>query len=230
MRLSTGVGQAVKQSDEALIRLSLEQGSQYFGKLVKRHSDYLFGLGMRLSGGNHAMAQDMSQQAFIKAFKYLASFDPKPPSLGADPSKRFRNWLTGIAVNCYSDLVKVEAKYNDIDQLGDIIQPKAAHSSEELSEFSAMVRSLSTEERQLVTLRFIYEYSIDEIAGMLGLKSGTVKSKLSRAVARLRKENSDEAAQSKEPEQNNVPSNATSGYSTSNGSSNRRAQLSEVSK
>lgn len=173
--------------DEELVRLTLQQGSQFFGKLVKRHSDYLFGLGMRLSGGNHAQAKDLSQQAFVKAFKYLASFNPKHQGLGSERSKRFRNWLTGIAVNCYSDLAKMEAKYTALgDQEADRL---IAHNGRtDLSEFAAMIRPLPVEERQLVTLRFVYEYSIDEISGMLGLKNGTVKSKLSRAVARLRGE------------------------------------------
>lgn len=186
-----------EQSDEALIRLTLEQGSQYFGNLIKRHSDYLFGLGMRLSAGNHAMAHDMSQQACFRAFKYLAKFNPTHPSLGSDPSKRFRNWLTGIAVNCYSDLAKTEAKYVGMnhDQLDSIELIQARNPHEGLSEFQAMIKSLGTQERQLITLRFVYEFSIDEIAGMLGLKPGTVKSKISRAVAKLRDQEQSEQVQ-----------------------------------
>lgn len=177
-----------EQSDEALIRLTLERGSQYFGKIVKRHSDYLYGLGMRLSNGNDAIAKDMSQQAFVNAFKYLASFNPTHSGLGADRTKRFRNWLTGIAVNCYSDLLKTESKYTGLenDQLSNLEQQGADHSRDNLDEFSAMIQPLPILERQLITLRFVYEYNIDEIAGMLSLKSGTVKSKISRAVARLR--------------------------------------------
>lgn len=175
------------QSDEALIKLTLEQGSQYFGNLVKRYSDYLYGLGMRLSGGNDAQAKDLSQQALLKAFKYLASFNPKHPSLGADPSHRFRNWLTGIAVNCFNDQVKTESKYTE---LGDreIEQLRHRDSTQPYDEFYQMIRPLTHQERQLITLRFIYEYTIDEIAGMLDLNSGTVKSKISRAVARLKQD------------------------------------------
>ena len=43
-----------------------------------------------------------------------------------------------------------------------------------------------TAKSQLITLRFVYEYSIDEIAGMLAMKSGTVKSQISRTVSKLR--------------------------------------------
>jgi len=189
-----------EQSDEVLVRLTLEQGSQYFGKVVKRHGDYLFGLGMRLSNGNDALAKDMSQQAFVKAFKYLASFNPKHSALGTDRSKRFRNWLTGIAVNCYRDLAKAEAKYitMECNQLAAIEQ----HSCNQgMDEFQAMIRPLGIEERQLITLRFVYEFNIEEIAGMLSLKSGTIKSKISRAVARLRKSVADEVNKGDQYEQ-----------------------------
>ncbi len=184
------------QTDAMLVKLSLEQGSQYFANLVKRHSDYLYGLGMRLSGGNDAQAKDLSQQALIKAFRYLSSFDPKHAGLGSDPNKRFRNWLTGIAVNCFGDLARKEAQYIELneEEIEDIAvrAPSSDH-----NEFYQMIRPLTLQERQLVTLRFIYEFTIDEIAGMLNLKGGTVKSKISRAVARLKQqhtvENTEEA-------------------------------------
>ncbi len=172
-------------SDAKLVALTLKQGSQFFGKLVKRHTDYLYGFGMRLSAGNDALAKDMSQLAFLKAFNYLGSFDANHSALGADPNARFRNWLTGIAVNCYKDIMNKESRYATLadDDLARIEQPQVRENNDE---FSAMIQALGVEDRQIVTLRFVYEYSIDEIAGMLGLKSGTIKSKLSRAVAKLR--------------------------------------------
>lgn len=176
-----------ERSDATLVRMTVENGSQYYGHLVKRHSDYLFGLGMRLGGGRDALAKDVSQQAFIKAFKYLASFNPSHPALGVDPSNRFRNWLTGIAVNCYSDLARSEAKYVGLDE--QISEPESRtdrFSHQQSEEFSAIIQPLEMEARQLITLRYVYEFTIDEIAGMLGMKPGTVKSKISRATKRLR--------------------------------------------
>ncbi len=181
-----------EQSDETLVRLTCEQGSQFFGNLVKRHSDYLFGLGMRLSCGNKPMAEDLSQQALIKAFNYLTSFNPNHKGLGAKRSKRFRNWLTGIAVNCYSDLAKAESKYTSINSEQLSNAEASPQRYDELNEFQAIIRPLTTEERQIVTLRFVYEFTIEEIAGMLTQKAGTIKSKLSRAIARLRELENDE--------------------------------------
>lgn len=176
--------------DATLVKLTLDQGSQYFGKLVKRYGDYLYGLGMRLSGGNDAQAKDMSQQAFIKAFQYLSSFNPNHRSLGVKENTRFRNWLTGIAINCYSDLAKRELAYAPLSPELEQAQ-QAPETNDQTNDFNDIIRSLTVEERQLVTLKYVYEYKTEEIAGMLGLKSGTVKSKISRAIHRLREVQND---------------------------------------
>ena len=90
------------EADEELVRRTLSEGSHHFGVLIQRYADYLFGLGMRLTSGNTELAEDISQQAFMKSFTYLKSFN----SL-----KKFKHWLTGIAVNCYKDLIQKENQH-----------------------------------------------------------------------------------------------------------------------
>ena len=75
------------ETDEELVRRTLSEGSHHFGVLIQRYADYLFGLGMWLTSGNKELAEDMSQQAFMKSYTYLKSFDPQ---------KSFKHWLTGI--------------------------------------------------------------------------------------------------------------------------------------
>jgi len=52
--------------------------------------------------------------------------------------------------------------------------------------FFELIKPLAENERTIFTLRYVYEYQIDEIAEVVGLKSGTVKSKISRALEKLR--------------------------------------------
>ena len=85
------------ETDEELVRRTLSEGSHHFGVLIQRYADYLFGLGMRLTSGNTELAEDISQQAFMKSYTYLKSFNSQ---------KKFKHWLTGIAVNCYKDLIQ----------------------------------------------------------------------------------------------------------------------------
>jgi RNA polymerase sigma-70 factor (ECF subfamily) len=162
------------QTDTQIVRATLKGGSHHFGLLVKRYADYLFGLGMRISLGNVALAEDASQQAFLKAFTYLKSFDQ---------SKDFKHWLTGIAVNCCRDLLKDASRYCEFEATVHAFDTSKTESNDE---FFKLIRPLNDEEKQLFVLRYVYEYSIDEIAQMLAVKPGTVKSKISRGVEKLR--------------------------------------------
>ncbi len=162
------------QTDTQIVRATLKGGSHHFGLLVKRYADYLFGLGMRISGGHVALAEDASQQAFLKAFTYLKSFNQ---------SKDFKHWLTGIAVNCCRDLLKDASRYSEFEGA---VEDSHTSTSDSNDEFFKLIRPLNDEEKQLFVLRYVYEYTIDEIAQMLDIKPGTVKSKLSRGVEKLR--------------------------------------------
>ena len=162
------------ESDATLVIKTLRGGSHHYGVLVQRYADYLFGLGMRLTGGNRALAEDVSQQSFLKSYSYLSSFDT---------NKSYKHWLTGIAVNCFKDACKSEQSYVE---LGDGEEPSHTPELGENSEFYRLIKPLIAEERTLFTLRYIYDYSVDEIAALTDLKPGTVKSKLSRAMEVLR--------------------------------------------
>ncbi|NND83329.1 MAG: RNA polymerase sigma factor [Gammaproteobacteria bacterium] len=175
-------------SDEALVQRTLAGGGHHFGTLVKRYSDYLYGFGLRLTGGNSELAKDMSQQSFTRAFQYLKSFDTKHQSSTANTEHRFRNWLTGIAVNTFHDLIKTEQRYAPLeDHLEPSYQPAFADSHA----FYDLIRPLNSENRVLFVLRYIYDYTVPEIALQTGISEGTLKSKLSRAMQRLREHHHD---------------------------------------
>ena len=173
--------------DPELVRRTLAEGAFHFGPLVQRHSDYIFGLNMRLTSGNRVLAQDITQQTFLNAFTYLKSFDR---------TKAFKHWIAGIAVNCFKDAIKKENVYVSADapNFSNASIPYSAslegfHTPEpEMdSAFLALIEPLNMEERALVILRFVYEFKIAEIGELMTLNAGTVKSKLSRATQKLGK-------------------------------------------
>jgi len=170
-------------SDETLVTRSLQLGSHHFGELVKRYSDYLFGFGMRLSAGNTELSRDLSQQTFVRAFRYLSSFNKQYSSSHTETNHRFRNWLTGIAINCFNDLIDIENHYQPLESHHEPSHQPNHHQSEG---FYQLIRPLSSEERAIFTLKYVYEYKIEEIGEIMNLKPGTVKSKISRALERLR--------------------------------------------
>ena len=162
------------ESDEELVRRTLSEGSHHFGVLIQRYADYLFGLGMRLTSGNKELAEDISQQAFIRSFTYLKSFNSQ---------KKFKHWLTGIAVNCYKDLIQKESQYLSLN-IKD--EPNYTPHLEGNTDFFNLIKPLNEDEKVLFTLKYVYEYQVNEIADLLNQKLGTVKSKLSRALGKLR--------------------------------------------
>ena len=161
-------------TDEELVQRTISGGNHHFGVLVERYSDYLFGLGMRLTSGNKEMSEDISQQAFLKSYSYLRSFDKK---------KSFKHWLTGIAINGFKDLITKENQYSSYESA---MEPSHAPELEGDQDFFNLIRPLSEEEKTIFILRFIYEYQVNEIGELLTMKPGTVKSKLSRAMEKLR--------------------------------------------
>ena len=161
-------------TDEELVQKTISGGSHHFGVLVERYSDYLFGLGMRLTSGNKEMSEDISQQAFLKSYSYLKSFDKK---------QSFKHWLTRIAVNSFKDLITKENQYSSNESP---IESSHTPKLEGDQDFFNLIRPLSEDEKAIFILRFIYEYQVNEIGELLTMKSGTVKSKLSRAMEKLR--------------------------------------------
>ncbi len=161
-------------TDEELVQQTISGGSHHFGVLVERYSDYLFGLGMRLTSGNKEMSEDISQQAFLKSYSYLKSFDKK---------QSFKHWLTRIAVNSFKDLITKENQYSSNESP---IESSHTPKLEGDQDFFNLIRPLSEDEKAIFILRFIYEYQVNEIGELLTMKPGTVKSKLSRAMEKLR--------------------------------------------
>jgi len=162
------------ETDEELVKRTLSGEADCYGVLVQRHADYLFGLGMRLTAGNREYPEDMSEQSSRRAYKYLKSFNPQ---------KEFKQWLTGIAVNCYKDLSNKESQYLSLEVID---EPSYTPDFGGNTGFFELIKPLAEDERTIFTLRYVYEYQIDEIAEVVGLKSGTVKSKISRALEKLR--------------------------------------------
>jgi|TARA_B110000881_G_C18198742_1_gene328444 RNA polymerase sigma-70 factor (ECF subfamily) len=161
-------------TDEELIRRTRRGGAHHYGLLIQRYADYLFGLCMRLTHGKRELAEDIAQQSFLKSYTYLSSFDS---------NKSYKHWLTGITVNCFKSMIQKEKQYTDL-KAGH--EPSYSPHLEGDTDFFNLIKPLTTEEQILFTLKYIYEYQTDEIAEFLDLKSGTVKSKISRALEKLK--------------------------------------------
>lgn len=122
-----------------------------------------------------AAAEDIAQDGFLAAIDALDRFDRRRP---------FAPWLHRIVVNRALDWARREALRRRVDEVEP--QPGEPPGPEIGDELMAALRDLAPEQRAVVVLRHLLEYTPGEIARMLGVPRGTVNSRLRRALDRLR--------------------------------------------
>ena len=157
-----------------------------FGRLVEAYQTPVYNLAYRMLN-NSGEAEEAAQEAFIRAYTRLESYDP---------AHKFSTWLLSITSNyCIDQLRKRRALLLSIDE--PLPPHPALHSDRAkgpeaqvvLSEQQQMVQSLLTElqpeYREAVVLRYWYELSYEEIAEMMETSVSAIKSRLFRARRQL---------------------------------------------
>lgn len=136
--------------------------------------------------GNGADAEDAAQVAFIKAYHALGRFDPDRP---------FRPWLLAIVTNEARNRRRWAARHPELEleaasdrQDAEERSPEeAAVLTERRAALLRAVNRLRPGDREVIAYRYFLDLSEAEMAQALGVAAGTVKSRLSRAMARLRR-------------------------------------------
>lgn len=184
--VASRAGEDVEAAAVALARAGDTQG---FRVLVERHSRKIYGLAYRLTG-NHADAEDVVQETFLRAYRELGRFQSRA-SVGT--------WLHRIAVNCAVDAIRTRANREAfradlglIDALGH--EPAAGDPGPERVVFSAELRrrvmealdELTPKERAAFVLRHFEGWSIAEIGRTLRLRTNATKHSIFRAVRKMR--------------------------------------------
>ena len=170
-------------TDEALAQRALT-GRDAFGHLVSRYADKIFNLAYRMTG-DRAQAEDLAQDAFLRAYRGLGGFKP---------GYAFGAWLYRIALNvCLTHLRRqATAVVEPLAEDGEAILDETASVTElaERREVQQAVQqailSLPPNYRAVIVLYHLEGRSYDEIAGLLHLPVNTVRTHLHRARAMLR--------------------------------------------
>jgi RNA polymerase sigma-70 factor (ECF subfamily) len=151
--------------------------------LVRAHQQAVFRLAYLLLGNAHD-AEDVTQEVFIRAFHSLDRFDQDRP---------LRPWLLQITANLARNHHRTLGRYlaavrrliqDRPDEQFGIIGQSVAHL--EAGVLWNAVRRLSVADQQIIYLRYFLDLSEAETREALGIAPGTVKSRLHRAVQRLR--------------------------------------------
>jgi RNA polymerase sigma-70 factor (ECF subfamily) len=178
-------------SDHELLAL-LHQGEMAaLCVLVERYHDPLRGYLFRLLGGDRPLAEDLAQEAFLRVLR-----------LADQPVVRsFKAWLFAIATNLARDELKsaarracvaLEGPKGSVDDLYALPDPAPGPEEQALARdhdatLIAALGQLTVEYRTTLLLRFYNDLSLSEIAGVLHIPVGTVKSRLSTGLRQLRR-------------------------------------------
>ena len=171
----------VDPEEAGLVERSRRGDLEAFDRLVAAHQDRIYHTAYRITG-NADDAQDAAQETFVKAFRALPRYRHEAA---------FGTWLYRIAVNAALDIVRRRPPAPA--SLEDVILPAAAHNPDAEAEREEVQRRvhralqrLSPDHRIVIVLRDLQGLAYEEIAEVLRVPVGTVRSRLSRARDALR--------------------------------------------
>ena len=167
-------------SDAELLRRHVAGDSEAFGTLFSRHSSRLWAVALR-TVGDPEDAADALQEAMISAFRRAGGFRG---------DSAVSTWLHRIVVNAALDrLRRRQARTvswpSDPDELEAFFVPGTADAVETRLDVDAALRMLPLEQRAALVLVDMLGYPVAEVATILGVSQGTVKSRCARGRARL---------------------------------------------
>jgi len=176
-----------------LIKQAQKGDNKAFELLIDEHFKKIYNIAYRLSG-NEADASDMTQEVLIKIFRHIGSFSG---------NSKFSTWVYRVATNtCLDELKKIKRRSTysldaelDTGENEVVVQvrdeaptPDIAAEQKELSAaVGKAIKRLSPDHSAVVILRDIQGMSYEEVAKILNCSVGTVKSRLNRGRAQLKK-------------------------------------------
>ena len=179
-------------SEKALVQQAKAGDQNAFAQLVTAYESKIYNLALRYLG-NREDAMDASQEVFLRVYRFLPGFQEE---------SGFSTWIYRIGVNVCKDMLAKRGRRNEqplevpdeenesrtIEVADRRYEPEHIMEGVELRTVLAdAISSLPEQQREMIVLRDIQGLTYDEIANVLFLESGTVKSRISRARENLRK-------------------------------------------
>ena len=164
--------------DMALVTRAIEhRDDNAFARLVQRHQSALRYSLRQLTGWDEALADDLAQETFIRAYKSLHQYRGEA---------KFFTWLYRIAYNCFLSHYR---KRRDEVRLDEAHVPEVSYESDCTynlhRDFARALKRFAPPQRMALHLHYMREYTHQEIADIMDCPLGTVKSYLSRGREKL---------------------------------------------
>lgn len=166
------------ETETELVRRCLEGDNSAFSGILEAHQDRIYSFALRLLK-DPAAAEDAAQEAFVKAFRGLSSYNPAYP---------FSSWLFRIAHNACMDALRAGNKtvsldgedFPDLPDRSAGVEEKVADALDS-ERIEALLASLSPLYSEVLLLAYREDMGPAEIARVIGAPEGTVKARLFRA-------------------------------------------------
>ncbi len=169
-------------NDELILKQAQRGDIDAFEQLARKYQGKLYGLCLRLMK-NEFDAADAAQEALLKIYQGLRTFSGR---------SSFGTWAYALTKNvCLDQLRKKKMVLENIDDKldladGEFDPPAVCLQNEDAREIRRMLEELPREQSSVLVLREIDGYSYGEIAELLGISPGTVRSRLARGRQKLR--------------------------------------------
>lgn len=187
--MSVSASVRLRRHEATLLERHRHGDEQAFGEIYTQFESMVYNLALRMSG-NPADAEDISQETFLRAYRHLKKFKGR---------SSLKTWIFRIALNCSNTRLRRRGKRiaRHVDDAESELEraPDDGRSPEETAvaaDLSAAVRSgldhLPLHYREAVLLRDFEDLNYAEIAEVLGVRIGTVRSRIARGRDLLRKQ------------------------------------------
>ncbi len=159
-----------------------------FTELVKRHQSGLRYSAQQMCGGNAALADDLAQETFIKAYKALASFKKQ---------SKFSSWLYSIALNLLRQKYRKDLSSPQLSSIDDVMEAEMSNAAADTSlgeeqqlhgELAKAMAKLSIDQRSALHLFMHQQLTHQEISNIMQIPLGSVKTHINRGRVLLQEE------------------------------------------
>lgn len=167
------------QEENLLIDRILAGEERCYADLVDRYKSYAFTIAMKIVN-NRGEAEEVAQDAFIKAFNYLKNFNRQA---------RFSTWLYRIVFNTAISYKRKNRIVTEGIENKHLVNPERADSGIERNDKQVFIgqalKRLNEADQLAIQLFYIKEFSLEEVADMMGQNVNTIKVRIHRARQRL---------------------------------------------
>ncbi|OIJ19423.1 RNA polymerase sigma factor SigY [Anaerobacillus alkalidiazotrophicus] len=175
------------EDDVVIIQKAMTGDDDAFAHLFQRYFSFLYKYLLKLTL-DEEVSRDLAQETMLKCYTNLASFNG---------DGKFSTWMVSIATRLYIDLIRKKKRERKwIEQLKRTLSRQLSWQADmkgmEWSDVFTDFNQLDADVRVPILLHHYYGYTYDEIGVMIGIKTGTVKSRVHNGLKQIRKEWDDE--------------------------------------